>query len=226
MPFTCEGINPDLILNPHAIPSRMTIGQLIECLLGKVTSLRGMDETVDATAFSRVTVEDISNALHARGYQRHGNEVLYNGHTGRRLEAQLFIGPTYYQRLRHLVDDKMFSRARGRVTIMTRQPVEGRSRGGGLRFGEMERDVMIAHGSSLFLRERLMTQSDIYRVHICDLCGLIAIANLKRNSFECRSCRNKTKISQIHVPYACKLLFQELMAMGIAPRMFTSLEQR
>jgi DNA-directed RNA polymerase II subunit RPB2 len=226
MPFTCEGINPDLILNPHAIPSRMTIGQLIECLLGKVTSLRGMDETVDATAFSRVTVEDISNALHSRGYQRHGNEVLYNGHTGRRLEAQLFIGPTYYQRLRHLVDDKMFSRARGRVTIMTRQPVEGRSRGGGLRFGEMERDVMIAHGSSLFLRERLMTQSDIYRVHICDLCGLIAIANLKRNSFECRSCRNKTKISQIHVPYACKLLFQELMAMGIAPRMFTSLEQR
>jgi DNA-directed RNA polymerase II subunit RPB2 len=223
MPFTCEGISPDIIMNPHAVPSRMTIGQLVECLLGKLSAIRG--EEGDATPFTDVSVEDIATLLHRHGYQMRGSEVVYNGHTGRKLEAQLFLGPTYYQRLKHLVDDKMFSRARGRVQILTRQPVEGRSRGGGLRFGEMERDCMIAHGAANFMKERLYDQSDAYRVHVCDICGLIAIANLKRNYFECRGCRNKTKISQITMPYACKLLFQELMAMNIAPRMMTTLPE-
>ena len=146
--------------------------------------------------------------LHDRGYQRHGNEVLYNGHTGRKLESHLFIGPTYYQGLKHMVDDKIHSRSRGPLQNLTRQPVEGRSRDGGLRFGEMERDCIIAHGAAQFLKERLFTQSDAYRVHVCDLCGLFAIANLKEQTFECKRCNNHMHISQIHIPYACKLLFQ------------------
>ncbi|CAO3591342.1 unnamed protein product [Absidia cylindrospora] len=217
-PFTSEGITPDLIINPHAIPSRMTIGHMIECLLGKVSTLTGNEG--DATPFTDVTVEAISQALAAQGYQSRGFEVMYNGFTGRKLNAQIFLGPTYYQRLKHMVDDKIHSRARGPVQILTRQPVEGRSRDGGLRFGEMERDCMISHGVAQFLKERLFDASDAYRVHVCDICGLMAIANLKKSNFECRSCRNKTRISQVHIPYACKLLFQELMAMNIAPRMF------
>eukprot|EP01133_Synstelium_polycarpum_P003771 gene3771-4348_t len=219
LPWTVEGIVPDIVVNPHAIPSRMTIGQLIECLLGKVSASTG-DEG-DATPFTDVTVEAISSALHKIGYQMTGHEVMYNGHTGRRMDAQIFIGPTYYQRLKHMVDDKIHSRSRGPVQILTRQPVEGRSRDGGLRFGEMERDCMISHGAAQFLKERLFDQSDSYRVHVCDICGLIAIANLKKNSYECRRCKNKTQISQVKMPYAAKLLFQELMAMSIAPRMFT-----
>ncbi|RHZ89846.1 hypothetical protein Glove_9g151 [Diversispora epigaea] len=219
MPFTAEGIAPDLIINPHAIPSRMTIGHLIECLLGKVSTKTGNEG--DATPFTDVTVEAISQSLRNVGYQSRGFEVMYNGHTGRKLAASIFLGPTYYQRLKHMVDDKIHSRARGPVQILTRQPVEGRSRDGGLRFGEMERDCMISHGVSMFLKERLFDASDAYRIHVCDICGLMAIANLKKNTFECKACKNTTQISQIHIPYACKLLFQELMAMNISPRLFT-----
>ncbi|KAK9092542.1 hypothetical protein Syun_027453 [Stephania yunnanensis] len=219
MPWTVEGITPDIIVNPHAIPSRMTIGQLIECIMGKVAAHMGKEG--DATPFTDVTVDNISKALHKCGYQMRGFETMYNGHTGRKLSAMIFLGPTYYQRLKHMVDDKIHSRGRGPVQILTRQPAEGRSRDGGLRFGEMERDCMIAHGAAHFLKERLFDQSDAYRVHVCQICGLIAIANLKKNSFECRGCKNKTDIVQVHIPYACKLLFQELMAMAIAPRMLT-----
>lgn len=220
MPFTAEGITPDIIINPHAIPSRMTIGHMVECLLGKVSACTG-DEG-DATPFTDVTVEAISKALLDCGYQQRGFEVLYNGHTGRKLNAQIFMGPTYYQRLKHMVDDKIHARARGPVQILTRQPVEGRSRDGGLRFGEMERDCMISHGAAQFLKERLFDVSDAYRVHVCDLCGLFAIANLKRNQYECRSCKNKTQISQLHIPYAFKLLCQELMSMNISPRLMVN----
>ncbi|ANB15047.1 DNA-directed RNA polymerase II core subunit RPB2 [Sugiyamaella lignohabitans] len=220
MPFTAEGIVPDLIINPHAIPSRMTVAHLIECLLSKVSSLSGLEG--DATPFTDVTVEAISRLLREHGYHSRGFEVMYNGHTGRKLVAQVFFGPTYYQRLRHMVDDKIHARARGPVQILTRQPVEGRSRDGGLRFGEMERDCMIAHGAAAFLKERLMEASDAFRVHVCGVCGLMTvIANLKKVQFECRSCKNKTKIYQVHIPYAAKLLFQELMAMNIAPRLYT-----
>jgi DNA-directed RNA polymerase II subunit RPB2 len=145
MPFTVEGISPDLIINPHAVPSRMTIGHLIECLYSKVASIKG--EEADGTPFQDITVEDISRELHKLGYQCRGNEVLYNGRTGRKLDSMVFIGPTFYQRLRHMVDDKIHSRSRGPVQILTRQPTEGRSRDGGLRFGEMERDCIISHGT-------------------------------------------------------------------------------
>jgi len=132
-----------------------------------------------------------------------GFERMYNGHTGRPLTAMIFLGPTYYQRLKHMVDDKIHSRGRGPVQILTRQPAEGRSRDGGLRFGEMERDCMIAHGAANFLKERLFDQSDAYRVHVCESCGLIAIANLKKNSFECRGCKNKTDIVQVSFHIVC-----------------------
>ncbi|KAJ5109405.1 hypothetical protein N7456_006080 [Penicillium angulare] len=220
MPFTREGVVPDLIINPHAIPSRMTIAHLIECQLSKVSALRGFEG--DATPFTDVTVDSVSRLLREHGYQSRGFEVMFNGHTGRKLVAQVFLGPTYYQRLRHMVDDKIHARARGPTQILTRQPVEGRARDGGLRFGEMERDCMIAHGASAFLKERLFDVSDPFRVHICDDCGLMSpIAKLKKGLYECRLCNNKHRISQVHIPYAAKLLFQELASMNIAARMFT-----
>ncbi|GAB7354020.1 hypothetical protein MBLNU459_g4608t1 [Dothideomycetes sp. NU459] len=220
MPFTADGLTPDIIINPHAIPSRMTIAHLIECLLSKVGSLRGQEG--DATPFTDVTITQISTLLRQHGYQQRGFEVMYNGHTGKKQVVQVFLGPTYYQRLRHMVDDKIHARARGPTQILTRQPVEGRARDGGLRFGEMERDCMISHGASAFLKERLLDVSDAFRVHVCEICGLMTpIASLKKNQFECRPCKNKTEIAQIIIPYAAKLMFQELAAMNVATRMYT-----
>lgn len=161
-------------------------------------------------------VDNISKALHKCGYQMRGFETMYNGHTGRRLTSMIFLGPTYYQRLKHMVDDKIHSRGRGPVQILTRQPAEGRSRDGGLRFGEMERDCMIAHGAAHFLKERLFDQSDAYRIHVCERCGLIAIANLKKNSFECRGCKNKTDIVQVKIPLLTHLfIFKEKSCVGV-----------
>ena len=217
MPFSMEGITPDIIVNPHAIPSRMTIGHLIECLNSKVAALRGLEG--DSTPFTSVTVDRIANHLHQLGYQKHGNETIFNGFTGRKVDMLIFFGPTYYQRLKHMVDDKIFSRARGPVQILTRQPTEGRARSGGLRFGEMERDCMISHGAALFLKERLMDVSDKYRVHVCQTCGLFAVADIDSQTFRCNLCKEDSAgIVQATIPYACKLLFQELMAMHITPR--------
>ena len=219
LPFTADGITPDILVNPHAIPSRMTIAHLIEALASKVAALTG--DEADCTPFTSVTVDDVSNCLQNFGYQKRGWETLYNGHTGKRMEAPIFLAPTYYQRLKHFVADKIHSRARGPVALLTRQPMEGRARDGGLRFGEMERDCMISHGSAAVLKERLFDVSDAFRVHVCDLCGMIAVANLSKGSFLCKACRNKTQVSQVMIPYAMKLLIQELMAMSIAPRLVT-----
>ena len=216
LPFSIEGITPDIIVNPHAIPSRMTIGHLIECLSSKVSSIKGLQS--DATPFSNINVDTIAEYLHKLGYQKHGNEVLFNGFTGKKVDMLIFFGPTY-QKLRHIVVDKFFSRRKGPTQILTRQPTEGRSRQGGLRFGEMERDCAISHGAASFLKERLFEVSDKYRVHVYNDCGLIAEANLTTNRFRCSLCKKGgNNVSQVYMPYSCKLLFQELMAMHIIPR--------
>lgn len=222
MPFTESGIVPDIIMNPHAIPSRMTIGHLIEMLLGLATTELGTEG--DASPFQEMghdKVQKISAILESLGYEKHGLHQLYNGYTGKKIPALIFMGPIYYQRLKHMVSDKIHSRSRGPVTKLTRQPVEGRNRAGGLRFGEMERDCTLAHGASSFLQDRLFINSDMYRVHVCELCGLFAQADLDTQRFLCKCTKpyNRTKISQVYIPYACKLLFQELMAMTIAPRL-------
>lgn len=217
MPFSSSGMTPDLIINPHAIPSRMTIGHLVECLQSKLSVLNG--NTGDATPFTKLSIDDIASKLQEQGYQKHGYEILYNGFTGQKLKALIFMGPTYYQRLKHMVDDKIHARSRGPLQNLTRQPVEGRSRDGGLRFGEMEKDCIISHGATAFLKERLFDVSDAYSVHVCNYCGIISTANIKDSYYECRICNNTSEISKVPIPYACKLLFQELMSMGISPRM-------
>ena len=215
MPFTADGIVPDIIVNPHAIPSRMTIGQLIECIYGKECALSG--KYGDGTAFTNPDPSDIADALHECGFQKHGEETMYHGHTGEMIKAKIFIGPTYYQRLKHMVNDKIHSRGRGPVQILTRQPVEGRSRDGGLRFGEMEKDCMISHGAAAFLKERLLDQSDAYTTNVCNICGHFAINNLESKSIYCKGCKS-ADTSEITIPYACKLLFQELQGANIVPR--------
>eukprot|EP00439_Symbiodinium_sp_Y106_P082994 s167_g22.t1 len=217
LPFTHFGITPDIIMNPHAIPSRMTIGHLVEQLTGKVGALVGCQG--DATPFTRVTVKDISSRLHDMGFQRFGNEKVWNGHTGRPLTNKIFVGPVYYQRLKHMVSDKVQSRSRGPVQTLVRQPTEGRAKEGGLRFGEMERDCIISHGAAKFLKERLFDVSDAHRVHVCDKCGLFAIARLSKDTYECKLCKDAARVSQICLPYACKLMIQELMTMNILPRL-------
>jgi len=228
MPFTEKGIIPDLIINPNAIPSRMTIGQLIEGLLGKVGALKGFE--CDGTAFTHVDVESIKDELEKLGYERNGNEYLYNGMTGIKMKSMIFICPTFYQRLKHLSFDKVHSRARGPRTLLLHQPSEGRSRGGGMRIGEMERDALIAHGIAKYIKEKLMDTSDVYTTYVCDECGLFAqrmkkmddkIYPTDRDVYHCPACNNKTHVSKIVIPYAFKLLVQELMSMCVAPRIRT-----
>ncbi len=361
MPFTEDGIVPDLIINPHAIPSRMTIGHLIECLLGKVCTITGKEG--DSTPFNGIQVAEVSKMLENCGYAGDGTEVLYNGETGEPMEARIFIGPTYYQRLKHMVKDKehcltmdhevltiegwkLFndltdndlvatlvndnevvfekptklmsfpdyegniyeilndevdlkmteehriytlndgrwdlvpikdcwnseftmktvnktcpeiiikpfdmkitytkcpvfclqvpsevfyvrrngkslwtgnSRSTGPVTKLTRQPLEGRAKDGGLKLGEMERDVLCSHGAAFLLKDRMFYNSDPYRIHVCKLCGTICQADLDKQRFLCKCIKggNTTEVAQVYIPYACKLFFQELMAMSIIPR--------
>jgi len=217
MPYTKDGITPDIIINPHAIPSRMTIAQLIECILGKSCTLIGAHG--DGTPFMNTNVHDIADILEGQGFESFGNEILHNGFTGRQMETKLFMGPTYYQRLKHMVEDKVHSRSTGPMVLLTRQPAEGRTRDGGLRFGEMERDCMIAHGSLQFLKERTIDVSDNFRVFTCNECGLISPVNPDKNIFKCKKCNNYTNFSEIRLPYSCKLLIQELESMSIAPRL-------
>ena len=219
MPFTKDGLRPDIIINPHAIPSRMTIAQLKETLLGKVLVELGMFG--DGTSFGNLHVKDIAKELQNLGYESYGNEVLYNGLTGEQVHTNIFFGPVFYQRLKHMVNDKQHSRSIGPMVNLTRQPAEGRSRDGGFRIGEMERDVMIAHGMSAFCKERLYDVSDAFKVHICNKCGLIASYNDKLHIHMCRVCENRTDFKYVEIPYACKLLFQELTTMNIAPRIYT-----
>jgi DNA-directed RNA polymerase II subunit RPB2 len=217
MPYTRSGIKPDIIINPHAIPSRMTIAQLKETILGKVLLEMGMFG--DGTPFGELTVDDIRKKLVDVGYESNGNELMYNGMTGEQLESSIFIGPVYYQRLKHMVEDKNHSRSVGPMMNLTRQPAEGRSRDGGLRIGEMERDCIASHGVARFCRERLYDSSDAYSVHVCKSCGIIARFNQQYNIHHCATCDNKTDFSYVEIPYACKLMFQELNTMNVSPRL-------
>jgi DNA-directed RNA polymerase II subunit RPB2 len=219
MPFTRDGVRPDIIINPHAIPSRMTIGQLKETLLGKVLVQLGLFG--DGTSFGELTVDEISDKLLELGYEAHGNELMYNGLTGEQIECSVFLGPVFYQRLKHMVNDKQHSRAIGPMVNLTRQPAEGRSRDGGLRFGEMEKDAMVSHGASKFTRERMYDVSDKYSVYICKKCGLIASYNNELHIHCCKTCDNRVDFSYVELPYACKLLFQELTTMNVVPRIMT-----
>jgi len=222
LPFTEEGIQPDFIINPCGFPKRMPVGQLIECMIGKIASVKGIE--MDGTSFEKVDIDSLRKMLKELGYQEDGCEYMYNGMTGEKIKTAIFIGPTFYLRLKHLVDDKIHSRARGPRLLLTRQPPEGRARDGGLRLGEMERDALCAHGLSKFIKEKFLDNSDIYETYVCDLCGLFA-QRLQRNDNEdiyfCKSCQNYTEISKIVIPYAFKLFLQELMALNIAPRIRT-----
>ena len=220
MPTTASGLVPDIIINPHAIPSRMTIAQLLETLLGKMG--RELGCLGDGSPFNKVTLEGLTKIMRDDlGLEPAGNEILYNGFTGRQMETSIFMGPCFYQRLRHCSADKMHSRSSGPLVMLTRQPAEGRAREGGLRFGEMERDCVVAHGMTEFTKERFMECSDLFRCWSCQDCGLIAVVNPKEGIWNCKGCGNTTKFSAIEIPYAYKLLLQELETMCISSRIIT-----
>jgi len=216
MPFSCEsGLIPDLLINPLCLPSRMTINQIIECIAAKSSAHDGKRRyCTPFTSHSTGVVDSLVDALYQNGFRKDGKEMMCNGFSGVPFQADIFIGPTYYHRLKHLVSAKIHARNHGSLQVLTRQPVEGRSRDGGLRFGEMERDCMISHGVSRFLTERLFDMSDIYDIPICASCGTIP------HGLTCCHHCDSTQIKRVLLPYACKLLFQELMAMNIKINLF------
>lgn len=217
LPFTKDGLVPDIIINPHAIPSRMTIAQLMECIMGKTCCSMGCEG--DGSPFTGITIDYIANNLEKCGLEKYGNEIMYNSQTGEQMPTTIFIGPTYYQRLKHMVHDKIHSRSSsGPVVLLTRQPAEGRARDGGLRLGEMEVECNWAHGITSFLKERFMECSDNYRVHICKKCGMMANVNPEKEIYICKACKNTTQFSELRIPYACKLLLQEIQTMSIATK--------
>jgi DNA-directed RNA polymerase III subunit RPC2 len=211
MPFTEEGICPDIIMNPHGFPSRMTVGKLMEILTGKASVLKG--KFGDSTVFKGDDMEAIGNILVSQGFNYAGKDWLVSGITGEPLSAYVYFGPVYYQKLKHMVADKMHARARGPREALTRQPREGRSRDGGLRLGEMERDCLIGYGGSQLLLERLLISSDAFIGHVCQSCGLIGFEGW------CQLCRSSINLSPVRIPYAAKLLIHELQSMNIVPQL-------
>ena len=207
MPFTDSGIVPDIIMNPHGFPSRMTVGKMLELVAGKAGVLAGKHEY--GTAFGGSKVEDMGAELIRHGFSYNGKDFVASGITGESLPAYVFFGPIYYQKLKHMVQDKMHARATGPRAILTRQPTEGRSRAGGLRLGEMERDCLIAYGASQLLLERLMLSSDAHQVDVCETCGMMGYNNW------CQSCQSSRGVVKMTMPYAAKLLIQELMSMNV-----------
>lgn len=213
MPFADSGVTPDIIMNPHGFPSRMTVGKLLECLTGKASVLAGDKDYGFGDAFRSHPVEEAAQVLLDHGFSWEGKDYFTSGLTGEPLEAYIFNGPIYYQRLKHMVQDKMHSRARGPKAILTRQPTEGRSRDGGLRLGEMERDCLIAYGASQLLLERLMLSSDGTGIDICQQCGLFGYKGY------CHTCKSTREVAKMTMPYAAKLLVQELISMNVGVRL-------
>lgn len=213
LPFADSGLVPDIIMNPHGFPSRMTVGKLLECLTGKAAIVEGNKKYGYGDAFRSHPVEEVGKVLVDHGFSWEGKDYFTSGITGEPLEAYIFNGPIYYQRLKHMVQDKMHSRARGPRAILTRQPTEGRSRDGGLRLGEMERDCLIAYGASQLLIERLMHSSDGTSVDICQRCGLFGYRGY------CQTCKSTREVTEMTMPYAAKLLVQELISMNVGVRL-------
>lgn len=215
MPFTANGIVPDIIFSPHSIPSRMTVAHVLEALGGKTGALSA--RYVNGTSFNSEAEYDLRRELLSLGFQENGTEMMYNGLTGEKFEVRIFVGNMYYLKLKHLVANKIQSRARGPVALLTRQPTEGRAKEGGLRLGEMEKDTMIAHGASLLLKERF--DSDRTIVPICESCGMIAIYDNTKEKRYCPVCGDNVPIHNIEISYAFKLMLDEFKSLGIYPKL-------
>ncbi len=217
LPYTAEGMSPDVLINPHAFPSRMTVGMMMESICGKAASFRG--KRFDGSAFVGEKMDEVKKVMDAHDFKYSGKEIMYDGRTGKAFPVDVFIGVVYYQKLHHMVADKIHARARGQVQMLTKQPTEGRARGGGLRFGEMERDCLIAYGASMILKDRLLDESDKSDIFVCERCGLVAYHDVKQRKYVCRVCGDKAKVSSVSVAYAFKLLLQEMQSLNIAPRL-------
>lgn len=220
VPFSETGMRPDILFNPHGLPKRMTVAHLVEMLGGKVGAMEG--RYVDGTTFDSESEENLRKMLESLGFKEDGTEIMYSSITGKQYAARIYIGNMFYQRLKHMVANKMHSRARGPIQLLTRQPTEGRAKEGGLRLGEMEKDTFIAHGASLLLKERF--DSDKTVVPICEKCGLIAIYDGRKNRSYCPICGDAVEINNIELSYAFKLFMDELRSFGIYPKMILKSE--